>query len=713
MADPISVGIAAAMSGASALFSYNKDAFVFEQTLRQAEAHQSQAMRVQEVALYREDIRDLFGVTVQKMDNYLIVNTLMLGFCISLLYAVDLPLSTPDWIYWMWTLSMSGAILFILLSIWLCLHASITAQSLVVRLLTQWLRLPVPNAKEISKFAAKFQDYEKSANKLLRMPGFTGAVKGAGRSNSSPSIPEHFAMPTIVPGKDGEGLPPGDVMQGIEDLSGLQLQKTHLHLFRQLARSWRGYDAYARVCMIMGTNQLLQALGHLSIAKTFLVNQQLVASLFVVITMHSLSLIHFKLNINPTREQHNMMTILLGVPPVTAFIAASLWFYGEELAADIVAIVAILIHLVWICFVLTLAMEDDGGMPKNFTQVGLSSDIVGDDTFVDYIEDELERIKTGATAVSTAEGGGLLIETVPGHSARVTHAGEDPLVLVRHRLHKLMRQWANVAAGTLAFTPAEEIKRKRKIAHRFDKLSKFVKALPIHEREVVGDELRILMDAKWNRMNSGVFINIDTGEIRTPQSPASNANPLATVTPISNAKTSPVEQFVDQVKHFREVDGDHQPEYEGHSDDGSSSDGEVSDGGTAGTYPRKSPTESALSTAKDVVITVKPDMGESETSSLVFGDSHKTNKMLRKASTRPWSAYKQGSALLIICWMIALIMSVLLPFGISLHTPPRLAAMRMAANNGGNHRAGSGTGGGADAGVGSAQMGIRLAGFHR
>ena len=87
--------------------------------------------------------------------------------------------------------------------------------------------------------------------------------------------------------------------------------------------------------------------------------------------------------------------------------------------------------------------------------------------------------------------------------------------------------------------------------------------------------------------------------------------------------------------------------------------------------------------------------------------------MLRKASTRPWSAYKQGSALLIICWMIALIMSVLLPFGISLHTPPRLAAMRMAANNGGNHRAGSGTGGGADAGVGSAQMGIRLAGFHR
>lgn len=65
MADPISAGIAAVVTGAGALFSYNKDAFVFEKTLRQAEAHQRQAMRVQEVALYREDIRDLFGVTVR------------------------------------------------------------------------------------------------------------------------------------------------------------------------------------------------------------------------------------------------------------------------------------------------------------------------------------------------------------------------------------------------------------------------------------------------------------------------------------------------------------------------------------------------------------------------------------------------------------------------------------------------------------------------
>lgn len=101
----------------------------------------------------------------------------MIGFCISLLYAIDIPPVIPDWIQWMWTLSMSGAMLFLLLSIWLCLHASITAQSLVVRLLTQWLRLPVPNSKEISKFALNFFDYEKNSRNLLRLPVFSGRAK--------------------------------------------------------------------------------------------------------------------------------------------------------------------------------------------------------------------------------------------------------------------------------------------------------------------------------------------------------------------------------------------------------------------------------------------------------------------------------------------------------------------------------------------------------
>lgn len=713
MADPISAGIAAAASGAAALFTYNKDAFVFERTIRQSEAHQRQIMRIEEVGLYREDIRDLFGVTVQKMDNYLIVNTLMLGFCISLLYAIDLPLTTPDWIYWMWTLSISGAMLFLLLSIWLCLHASITAQSLVVRLLTQWLRLPVPNAKEIRKFAAKFKDYEGSANNLLRLPKFASRKPP---SDFMDQIGDEPSPSGPAVGKRASGIPSGDLARGIEDLSGHHLSKTHLHLFRQLARSWRGYDAYARVCMIMGTNQLLQALGHLSIAKTFLVNQNIFACLFVVITMHSLSLIHFKLNITPNRQQHNMMTVLLGVPPVSSFVAASLWFYGRPLAADILAIFAILIHLIWICFVLTLAIEDDGGMPKNFTQVGLSTDIVGDDTFQDYIDDELERIKKNNEIHHRAGSGDdheiPSTHAVAGHSHQdspgVTQTGEDPLLLVKRRLHKLVRQWNNVTKGTLALTHAEEIQRKAKIADRFDRLCRYLKQLPVDDAEIE-EELRVLMDVKWNRVNSDVFINIDTGEIRTPESPliTYGDNPLATNMgeTVSQKHQSPLEKFVEQIRRFKDTDTERVlADIDEDDDDSTGSD-------PTATHRSKSSTVRSSGGAVPHVSATSTDgdgANDSETASLIFGDSHHTNKILRKASTRPWASYKQGSGLLIICWLIALIMACLLPFDINLRSPQYTAAVRLAAQSGGFVGGGSEVNG--DGGVGASHISIKLAG---
>lgn len=653
MADPITAGITAAVSGAAAIFSYNKEAFVFERTMRQSEAHQRQAMRVQEVALYREDIRDLFGVTVQKMDNYLIVNTLMLGFCISLLYAVELQLGTPDWIRWMWTLSMSGAMLFLLLSIWLCLHASITAQSLVVRLLTQWLRLPVPNSTEIAQYAAKFQDYEKNANMLLRLPALGVAQQ--------------------------QVLPHPDIVPRILDLSGNHLQKTHLHLFRQLARSWRGYDAYARVCMIMGTNQLLQALGHLSIAKMFLVNEDMFACLFVVITMHSLSLIHFKLNITPTLEQHRAMTFLLGAPPVTTFVAACLWYYERWTAADTLAVFAVFIHLVWICFVLTLAMEDEGGMPKNFTQVGLSADIVGDDTFQDYLDDELEKINQGnedtkSTSTQAATVGGTLAS-----EAAVEHFSSET---VAHLFERLMRQWENVTGGTLALTPHEEILRKRKISQRFDKLSHYVTE---HYHEGVEDsellpEVEILLEAeKWTKMNSSVLINVDTGEIRAPNSTTKSAG---------DTNLSKAERFAQDVKAFKEFDA--------HAD---SRNGSVSSG-HEGEEDKDEESTSLLVKSKtsDVVINVEIG-GES----LIFGDSQKTNKMLRKASTRPWSSYKQGSALLLFCWLIALVMSILIPFGVDWRNS-------QYAYHAGGHQRRIEAAGGIEAGVGAAHLAAKIAG---
>jgi hypothetical protein len=68
-------------------------------------------MRIKQFELYREDIRDLVELTVAKMDNYLIVNTLQLGFCVALYTEGRLenhPGEHPDYPPWMQWLYQVG-----------------------------------------------------------------------------------------------------------------------------------------------------------------------------------------------------------------------------------------------------------------------------------------------------------------------------------------------------------------------------------------------------------------------------------------------------------------------------------------------------------------------------------------------------------------------------------------------------------------------------
>jgi hypothetical protein len=344
----------------------------------------------------------------------------------------------------------------------------------------------------------------------------------------------------------------------------------------------------------------------------FLVNEDMFACLFVVITMHSLSLIHFKLNITPTRGQHTTMAFLLGAPPVTTFIAACCWYYHQIKEADIVAVFAIFIHLVWIGFVLTLAIEDEGGMPQNFTQVGLSADIVGDDTFQDFLDDELEKIHTRKSAVGQEE---KFFFSLPPQPEPVLELDQ-----VKQRFGKLMRQWNNVAGGTLALTSVEEARRKRKIADRFEKLGQHVTSLHLEEDlSALGEEIKALTDAKWNKVNSLVQINVETGEIRAPS---------------TESGESKIAIFANQVRSFMDSDAVT-------SDNDDMQDEEE----------------------EDTSVFETTNSATQETKSLIFGDSHETKLLLKKSSTRPWSSYKQGSSLLLICWMIALVMAILIACG--------------------------------------------------
>ncbi|CAJ1365821.1 unnamed protein product, partial [Effrenium voratum] len=89
------VGVSSAVVGASAsyggmgLWQYNRDSFMFNANVHQAKRFQTQSLLLARTALFREDIRDLAALTINKVDSYLIVNTLKLGFIVTIFFNFD------------------------------------------------------------------------------------------------------------------------------------------------------------------------------------------------------------------------------------------------------------------------------------------------------------------------------------------------------------------------------------------------------------------------------------------------------------------------------------------------------------------------------------------------------------------------------------------------------------------------------------------------
>merc|ERR1719242_2246293 len=105
--------------------------------------------RNRQAELWRQDVRDLIGLTEAKMDNYLVVGTLLLGMCVTLFTEGRLEPGTPQWLLRLYMLSLSAAFTYLLMAVWLAMHASVSAQSSSVRLLTQLVRLPVPSWEQL------------------------------------------------------------------------------------------------------------------------------------------------------------------------------------------------------------------------------------------------------------------------------------------------------------------------------------------------------------------------------------------------------------------------------------------------------------------------------------------------------------------------------------------------------------------------------------
>mmetsp|Transcript_31670 Transcript_31670/g.104967 ORF Transcript_31670/g.104967 Transcript_31670/m.104967 type:complete len:995 (-) Transcript_31670:42-3026(-) len=403
MADPIS----AAGIGAG-LMSYNRQNWMWDSNLRQKREYQGQAMNIKRFELYREDVRDLADLTISKMDNYLLINILLLGFCVKIFTeGRPHPASSPSWLHWLYAATNAGALLYFMLSVWLAMHASIASHSFEVRLLTQFVRLPIPSKEQIDAARFHAQDFEaKKSKEMFRVPvlsemfrNFTNTMNNLTNRDSQqqqqPQQPARLqanmaslnssdSLPTLdIAAAAAELAGPSEALTGNAALEAEAANYQHVKLYRQVQSNWQAYDAYSRVSMAMGCNQFLSAMSYYCLIMFVGENHVTWPALCCTLAFAGCAYLLARLDLYVPRHVLRRAGIMMAVPPFMAFaniiIDKANSPYWLRRITDALVPITFGFHCYWIYFIIQMAraeVDEDMSLPVKFRSV-LFLDVYG------------------------------------------------------------------------------------------------------------------------------------------------------------------------------------------------------------------------------------------------------------------------------------------------------------------------------------------------
>merc|ERR1719424_2402131 len=100
----------------------------------------------------------------------MMVNTLQLSMCVVLFAEGRLQPGTPHWLLHLYMLTMSATFMYLLMSVWLAMHASVVVACEKARLLTQFVRLPIPTWRQFEHMRTSAASFETVGTRTLRVP---------------------------------------------------------------------------------------------------------------------------------------------------------------------------------------------------------------------------------------------------------------------------------------------------------------------------------------------------------------------------------------------------------------------------------------------------------------------------------------------------------------------------------------------------------------
>eukprot|EP00397_Hematodinium_sp_SG-2012_P002528 GEMP01002535.1.p1 GENE.GEMP01002535.1~~GEMP01002535.1.p1 ORF type:complete len:922 (+),score=223.84 GEMP01002535.1:144-2909(+) len=366
------------------LWNYNRELFKYDQDQRLERDLAALEMKVKQFELYREDIRDLVELTVGRMDIYHLVGAMLLEFTVVFYCEGRIHAIAPPWILMMFFGCLSSAFVFLILAVWLSMHASVCSHSFGVRLLTRFVRLPIPSAETLNQARTKYAQFERSGFKnMFRIPFVTekaqvweGDAENAGAADQAGVASE---------------LQKDDTMDAaatttLAEVGQAMLPLGHVELYRQLQSRWQCYDAYARVCMSLGVNQIIHALCTFIAAHMVVEQFAPFAVFFTVVPLEVCNLLLLNLDVREAQRWEFVLGLICTFGPVllatVSLVLEREYKKGDAAVAvsEFLACTSFMLYALWYIVVKRFATPEEVNgiaLPFRFRAV-LYLDVFGD-----------------------------------------------------------------------------------------------------------------------------------------------------------------------------------------------------------------------------------------------------------------------------------------------------------------------------------------------
>jgi len=150
--------------------TFNRDAFVQNTSMRQVQKYQKKNYNLSWITIARDDIRDMMSISVNRINNYMIVATLILGVAASAVTSVNFDEETPDYVAYSFYMSIALSIIYLTLTIMFGVKGQNSAFTNTMKLLTYKVR--PENPAEYSHYMKQAQHIEAlGPTQLFRIPG--------------------------------------------------------------------------------------------------------------------------------------------------------------------------------------------------------------------------------------------------------------------------------------------------------------------------------------------------------------------------------------------------------------------------------------------------------------------------------------------------------------------------------------------------------------